>query len=105
VTSAEIIETITERLAVAVPSGSRVVLFGSQARGDTHKWSDYDILVIEPMVEDRVGEAVRLRSELNGLSASIDVVVFDEAVAARRARVKGTLVDRALREGRVLAHT
>jgi len=33
------------------------------------------------------------------------VIVMDEALAGRRAKVKGTMVDRALREGRVVAES
>jgi hypothetical protein len=35
----------------------------------------------------------------------IDVIVVDEAKAKRRAVVRGTMVERALREGRLLAQT
>ena len=50
-------------------------------------------------------EAVRLRRELEDVLAPIDVVVVDRDLARRRAAVRGTLVERALREGRVLADT
>jgi hypothetical protein len=45
---------------------------------------------------------VRLRGELRGLGVSIDVVVVDEERARRRAAVRGTMVQRALDEGRLL---
>jgi hypothetical protein len=35
----------------------------------------------------------------------VDVIVMDEALAQRRSKVRGTMVDRALREGRVLAES
>ncbi len=82
-------ETIAEagrRLAAAAPPGAQVILFGSHARGDADRHSDLDFLVIEPEVE----------------SVTKDVVVIDEEKARRRAKVAGTLVERALREGRVL---
>ena len=105
VTQAEIIQEIAVRIARAVPADSRVILFGSRARDQADDGSDFDLLVIEPTVEDRAGEAVRLRRELRGILAPIDVVVVDRDLARRRAAVRGTLVERALREGRVLAET
>jgi hypothetical protein len=61
--------------------------------------------VIEPAVGDFAGESTRLRQELDDLRTPFDVVVVAEDVARRRATVCGTVVDRALREGRVPAHT
>ena len=101
-TTAEIIEEIGVRLGAVVPPRSKVVLFGSQARGDAQVGSDFDVLVIESEVEDRAAESVRLDGELRGLGVAVDVVVLDEATARRRAVVRGTMVERALREGQVL---
>ena len=56
-------------------------------------------------MDDAAREAVRLRQELPDVLAPIDVVVVDREVAQRRAAVRGTLVERALREGRILAET
>jgi hypothetical protein len=64
-----------------------------------------DVLVIEPTVENLAEESTRLRQELDDLRTPIDVVVVAEDIARGRAVVRGTVVDRALREGRVLAHT
>jgi len=43
---ATIIESIKQTARQVVPSGSRVVLFGSQARGDYRADSDWDILIL-----------------------------------------------------------
>ncbi|HET9104810.1 MAG TPA: nucleotidyltransferase domain-containing protein [Solirubrobacteraceae bacterium] len=97
-----LLDEIARRLADATPDRSRVVLFGSRARGSAGARSDVDVLVIEPSVEDPAAESVRLRQTLNGLGVPIDVIVIAERDAKQRAAVRGTLVERALREGRVL---
>jgi len=104
-TSAHVIDEIGSRLSRVAPANSRVVLFGSHAREQVRDDSDYDVLVIEPDVENVATEAVRLRRELRDLGVPIDVVVVDRDRARRRAAVRGTMVERALREGRVLADT
>ncbi len=97
-----LIKEIGRRLAEATPARSRIVLFGSRARREEHARSDVDILVIEPSVDDPIQESVRLRRVLRGLGVPIDVLVVAQAEAARRSAVRGTVVERALREGRVL---
>jgi len=52
-------------------------------------------------VDDPAAESV-LRAELRGLGVPIDVVVIDAARAERRRAVAGTVVERAMREGRLL---
>lgn len=104
-TSTEVIEQIGVLLGKAVPPNSRVVLFGSQARGTATADSDYDVLVIEPTVDSPIQESVRLRAELDDLEVPIDVVVMSQAKADQRAAERGTMVERALREGRLLAQT
>ena len=104
-TETEIVAELGRRIAASAPAGSRVVLFGSRARGAAGAESDYDVLVIEPTVANVAEESVRLRGELDDLRAPIDVIVVGEDVARRRAVVRGTVVERALREGRVLART
>ena len=82
---------------------SAEIIFGSHARGEADEGSDYDILVIEPEVANAARESVRLRTELGDLLVPIDVVVIDRERCRPRASVRGTMVGRALREGRVLA--
>ena len=98
----EKIEEAGRRIAAAAPPGARIILFGSHARGEATAQSDLDILVIEPEVESATKESVRLRRSLSDLRIPADIVVVDEDRARRRAKVAGTMVERALREGRVL---
>ncbi len=101
----ELIERAGHALLDAASSPARVILFGSHARGDARDGSDLDFLVIEREVDDHTAESVRLRRALRGFGAPVDVIVVDEALARRRAKVRGTMVERALREGRVVAES
>ncbi len=98
-----VIEEAGRRLLEAAPRGTRVVLFGSHARGDAGKHSDLDFLVIEPSVEDVVEETYRLRQALIGLDVFVDLVVVSEAEARAWGEVNGTVIHAALSEGRALA--
>jgi len=101
--SSELIQRVGEALATAAGSSARVILFGSHARGEAGADSDVDFLVIEPEVEDRHKEWGRLRRALGDIRVPVDIVVLDEALAERRAKVPGTMVYHALRDGRVIA--
>jgi predicted nucleotidyltransferase len=100
-----LIEQAGRALINAAPAPAKVILFGSQARGDAGNGSDFDFLVIEDEVPDRLAEAVRLRNALGDFAAPVDLIVMDAALAGRRAKVRGTVVDRAMREGRVVAES
>ena len=42
----EIIRSIRDTAAGVMPAGSRLILFGSQARGDASQESDWDLLIL-----------------------------------------------------------
>jgi predicted nucleotidyltransferase len=105
VTTQELIELAGQRIAEAAGSPARVILFGSAARGELTPDSDLDFLVIERDVENRVAEAVRLRDAIGRIGWPVDVIVMDEDLAERRAKVRGTMVHHALREGRIVARS
>ncbi len=104
-TPAEIIEQAGKQLAAAVPPESKVILFGSHARGDADDESDYDFLIIEPKFESKVKESVRLRMALDPLRLAADVIVMRRDYVEEWGDVPGTMLHDALREGRVLAET
>ena len=90
------------RLAEAAPE-ARVILFGSHARGEAKPGSDLDLLVIEPQLKGRRAESVRLREALGAIGVPVDLIVDGVEHVADWGGVKGTMVNEALREGRVLA--
>ncbi len=97
-----VIQEAGRRLLEAAPPGSRVILFGSHARGEAGEHSDLDFLVIEPEVENVVQESVRLHRALQrGVYA--DVIVRSEESVREWRDVYGTVINSALREGRELA--
>ena len=99
---ADLIDEAARRIADAAP-GARVILFGSHARGEPGPDSDVDLLVIEPRVEDRFAEIVRLQRVLAPLRLPADLIVVSEAHAEEWGDVASTMLHDALREGRVLA--
>ena len=98
----DLIDEAARRIAQAAP-GARVILFGSQARGEAGPDSDIDLLVVQPRVGDRFGEIVRLQRVLAPLRLPADVVVVSEAHVQEWGDVQNTMLHDALREGRVLA--
>jgi uncharacterized protein len=98
-----LIEEAGRRLSEAAPPRTRVILFGSHARGQAGPHSDLDFLVIEPEVEDAIEESVRLRRTLRGLDVFADVVVVSEDEAEAWGDVYGSVIHAALSEGRPLA--
>ena len=89
------------RLA-ADPLPQRIILFGSQARGDADAGSDIDLLVIEQAVPDRAAEMVRLRRPLRPLPAAFDLLVYSQAEVETWGHQQGTTLYWALKEGKVL---
>ena len=88
-------------LAENLPNGSRMIVFGSQARGDAMPDSDLDLLVIEPEVADRFAEIARLSTLLGQRLIPADVVVMSAETFEHQKRVVNTLAWHADREGQV----
>jgi uncharacterized protein len=98
-----VIEKAGKLLSVAAGANSRVILFGSHAKGSAGPASDLDLLVIEPKLKSRNEEFVRLREALGDIGAPVDLIVVSEDHVTRWGNVRGGVIHQALKEGRVLA--
>ena len=98
ITSDAIVSTMVERI-VGRFQPSRVVLFGSRARGTAIESSDVDLLVVLRDVPDKRRAAVEIRRTLGDLPISKDIVVTTPDEIVRRGDVIGTVIHAALREG------
>src|SRR3989442_725473 len=99
--SEETIQRAVELLKVAA-APSRIILFGSYARGDARENSDLDFLVVEPVVTARRREMVRLSDVLRPLRVPADVLVASDRVFQEWRNIPGTVLYEAHKEGKVL---
>ena len=99
-----IVDDVARALLEAAPPGSRVVLFGSYARGTERPGSDLDFLVIEPVVQDRFAEIFRLRKKVEAVLGDtvqpVDLVVTDENQFRRSRTIPNTLAFEVATTGR-----
>ena len=70
----ESIKRLTE-LLIEAAKPNRIIMFGSQARGEAGEDSDFDVMVVEEGVSDRVGEMVRLNRLLRSVDIPVDLLV------------------------------
>jgi predicted nucleotidyltransferase len=99
---AALIERSAKALLAACPAGSRVILFGSRARGDARADSDVDFLVIEPHVRARLTEAARLARIIRPLHIPADIVVIGREEFEDWKDTPNSVFYYAQREGRLI---
>jgi len=85
-----------------VAQPSKIILFGSYARGEATEDSDLDLMIILPGKPDKMAEIIRLRRAIGALGVGVDVLVFSEEEARRRGQVPGTVLYWANKEGKIL---
>ncbi len=98
---AKLIDEAVQRLLQAAPPGSQVILFGSHARGTADGRSDLDLMVVEPTVENRHAESIRLRDALVPLPIAVDLIVTSYEGFDYWRDTPNTLYYRVAKEGRV----
>ena len=97
----ETIKRLTE-LLIEAAKPKRIIMFGSQARGDAGEDSDLDVMVVEETVSDRVGEMVRLNRLLRSLDVSVDLLVVSAEKFNYWCDTPGNVYFEAATEGEVL---
>jgi len=80
----------------------KVILFGSQARGDVSSDSDVDLLVVMPDDTNRRETAIDIMTALHNMPLPKDVLVTTPGEIATRGRLVSTVLHTALTEGKVL---
>ena len=101
---AETIQSAVNRMVAAASGPSRVILFGSYARGTADEGSDIDLMVVERELTDKAGEYLRLRGALGRVApgVGVDLLLYPLAEFERRSQVPGTILFEARMEGKVL---
>jgi len=81
----------------------KIVLFGSYVRGEMHRHSDLDVLVItRDDIENPRRESVRIRRALKGILMPMDIIVVPHSWLSRYAEHPAFIYREALRNGKVV---
>ena len=100
-TAQETQQNVIDRI-VAQAHPDLIILFGSRARGDQRDDSDFDVLVVLPVVQDRRADAAHLRAGIEDCPFGLDILVTTPQDLAWRGQYPGTIEFAALHEGKVL---
>ena len=102
-TPAEVAEKIQEMVRRIVEGfkPEKIILFGSQARGDTGPDSDVDLLVVMN-TESRKQSTREIRMALDAMGMPKDIVVITPEEFERGKEIVGTIAHPAHHEGRIL---
>lgn len=79
----------------------KIIIFGSFARGDYHKGSDLDLVIVGEFKErfiDRIGKII----ELNDSDLEIDAMVYTEEEFQKMIKERRPFIEQALEEGIVV---
>ena len=80
----------------------KIILFGSFARGNPHKWSDLDIMVVFENVDNCFDKAAEILGHIENIQFSTDIVVVGKDVFIENINETGYIYYYANKYGRVL---
>jgi predicted nucleotidyltransferase len=102
VDTSAIYKTIRETVLANLP-GSRVLLFGSHARGEQDRFSDYDLLIITPLTfspQEKIRMSTQLdRAIVKAIKAPVDLLLSSEEEIVQKQQLPGHIIRSAIREG------
>ena len=96
--SDDVVRDIVRRI-VDTAQPEKVILFGSQARGDARPGSDFDVLVIKDSDEPRHRRSIPLYVALADLPVEVEVMVYTPEEVEEWSEVPQAFVTTAVREG------
>ena len=83
--------------------GSRVLLFGSRARGDNDRHSDYDLMVITPVTftpQEKINWSTQLdHAIVDALHIPVDLLLNSDEELREKQELPGHIVRTIMREG------
>jgi len=97
--------TIRQTVQSLLP-GARTLLFGSRARGDQDRFSDYDLLIITSATftpQEKIDWSSRLdRAIVEAINAPVDLLLNSEEEIRQKQGLPGHIIRSAMREGVIL---
>lgn len=86
--------------------GSQVLLFGSRARGNQDRFSDYDLLIITPLTltsSEKIHWSTRLdRAITEAVKIPVDLLISSEEEVRQKKELPGHIIRSAIKEGVIL---
>lgn len=86
--------------------GSRVLLFGSRARGEQDIHSDYDLLVVTPTTlspQEKIEWSTRLdRAIVKAIRVPVDLLLNSEEEILQKQQLPGHIIRSVMKEGMAL---
>ena len=98
---AGLMDEIVRRIVETI-SPQKVILFGSQSRGDARPESDLDLLVIADSTQPRYRRSAPLYGALSDILVPMDILVYSPQEVKEWSEVPQAFVTTAVREGKVL---
>ncbi len=90
------------RRVLSVTRPDKTILFGSAAAGKMTSYSDIDLLIVEPALENSHGIRVAIRGAVGDMGYPVDVIVMRTERFERTKRFIGGIAHPANKYGRVI---